>query len=91
MQPELIKNIERMDVLLVALTKHYHEDPDCIEQVLYAKNLGKPMLIVKDINLVIPDIFEKCIIIGVINELKSTKETSKLIFEHLNKWKKELI
>ena len=46
------------------------------------------MLIVKDINLVIPDIFERCIIIGIINELESAKETGKLIRERLNKWKR---
>ncbi|KKM72887.1 hypothetical protein LCGC14_1416060 [marine sediment metagenome] len=88
MQPELTESIEKTDIFLIVLSEYYHEDPECIEQVLYAKNLGKPMLIVKDINLVIPDIFERCIIIGIINELESAKETGKLIRERLNKWKR---
>ena len=40
MQPELTESIEKTDIFLIVLSEYYHEDPECIEQVLYAKNLG---------------------------------------------------
>lgn len=86
MNIETAKLIEITDIFVVLLTKNFHNQPDCIEETLYARNLKKPMIIIKSIDLKIPELFKKCNIFRIINELENPKKAEKLLKKSIKEW-----
>lgn len=62
MNKNIRKGIEESEYFIAIIDENYYDDPDCIEQFLYAKNLGKPMIlyIKRGIKKIITDIFKGC-------------------------------
>jgi len=80
MNINVAKGIEESEIFLVILSKHYLDDPDALEQLLYAKSLGKPMIIMKiRVGISIPDVFNNCDIIETITMDSKEEWREKLI------------
>lgn len=88
MDENIRKGIEQSEYFLAIIGECYYDDPDCIEQFLYAKNLGKPMIlyIKKGINEIITDLFKNCDIKLAImfDDIKDIEKSKGKLFTILN-------
>lgn len=73
----LHEQIEKADYFTIMFTPEWENDPICLEQFFYARNLGKSMVIIKSKNLTIPEYITKCDIIAEIEA--DLTETEKIV------------
>jgi hypothetical protein len=57
MKDKLKQKIEKTNIFMVLGTKEYFEDPDCLEQVEYARSLKKPIKILLNRGVELPKDF----------------------------------
>jgi hypothetical protein len=88
MDKNIRKGIEQSEYFIAIIEEHYYDDPDCIEQFLYAKNLGKPMIlyIKKGINKIITELFKNCDIkhTFMFDDIKDIEKSKGKLFNVLN-------
>jgi len=83
------KGIEDSEYFIPIIDPTFFEDPQCIEQALYAKNLKKStiLFIIKGTKFIIPDLFENIILKIEIKDGKDLMERQEEILNRLLKIK----